>query len=109
VEQALRAIANTRRRTMLELVWDRERTATEIAALSGLSKPAASQHLRVLREAGLLAERRDGTRRLYRARAEGLLDLREFLDQFWDDRLEDLRREAEREERTKRDDRGSQN
>jgi DNA-binding transcriptional ArsR family regulator len=110
VQDALEAIADPRRRQILQLVRTRELPAGEIAAHFGdVTRPAISQHLRVLREAGLLAERRDGTRRLYRARAEGLLDLREFLDQFWDDRLEDLRREAEREERTKRDDRGSQN
>jgi DNA-binding transcriptional ArsR family regulator len=110
VQDALEAIADPRRRQILQLVRTRELPAGEIAAQFGdVTRPAISQHLRVLREAGLLAERRDGTRRLYRARAEGLLDLREFLDQFWDDRLEDLRREAEREERIKRDDRGSQN
>lgn len=110
MQDALEAIADPRRRQILQLVRTRELPAGEIAAHFGdVTRPAISQHLRVLREAGLLAERRDGTRRLYRARAEGLLDLREFLDQFWDDRLEDLRREAEREERTKRDDRGSQN
>jgi DNA-binding transcriptional ArsR family regulator len=110
VQDALEAIADPRRRRILQLVRISELPAGEIAAHFGdVTRPAISQHLRVLREAGLLAERRDGTRRLYRARAEGLLDLREFLDQFWDDRLEDLRREAEREERTKLDDRGSHN
>jgi DNA-binding transcriptional ArsR family regulator len=74
-----------------------------------VSRPAISQHLRVLREAALLSERRDGTRRLYRARPEGLGDLRDFLEQFWDERLETLRVEAEREERKKRRDRGSRN
>ena len=53
----------------------------------------------MLREAGLLAERREGTRRLYRARPEGFGDLREFVSQVWDDRLEVLRREAETEQR----------
>jgi DNA-binding transcriptional ArsR family regulator len=110
MQDALEAIADPRRRQILQLVRTRELPAGEIAAHFGdVTRPAISQHLRVLREAGLLAERRDGTRRLYRARAEGLMDLREFLDQFWDDRLEDLRREAEHEERNKRDDRGSQN
>jgi DNA-binding transcriptional ArsR family regulator len=110
MQNALEAIADPRRRRILQLVRTRELPAGEIAAHFGdVTRPAISQHLRVLREAGLLAERRDGTRRLYRARAEGLLDLREFLDQFWDERLEDLRREAEREERTKHDDRGAEN
>jgi DNA-binding transcriptional ArsR family regulator len=110
MQAALEAIADPRRRQILQLVRSTELPAGAIAAQFGdVTRPAISQHLRVLREAGLLTERRDGTRRLYRARAEGLLDLREFLDRLWDDRLEDLRREAEREERRKRDDRGSQN
>jgi DNA-binding transcriptional ArsR family regulator len=110
MQAAVEALADPRRRQILQLVRSTELSAGAIAAHFGdVTRPAISQHLRVLREAGLLAERRDGTRRLYRARAEGLLDLREFLDQFWDDRLEDLRREAEIEERKKRDDRGSEN
>jgi DNA-binding transcriptional ArsR family regulator len=60
MEQALRAIANPRRRAMLELGWEGERTAGEIAARSGLSAPAASQHLKVLREAGLVGVERRG-------------------------------------------------
>jgi DNA-binding transcriptional ArsR family regulator len=95
VEQALRAIANTRRRAMLELVWERERTATEIADLSGLSKPAASQHLRVLRDAGLVRVRADGNRRLYRSDPERMAELRAALDAFWGDRLARMREEVE--------------
>ena len=60
-----------------------------------VSRPAISQHLSVLRDAGLVEERREGTRRLYRARPEGLSGLREFLDRFWTDRLERLRLAAE--------------
>jgi DNA-binding transcriptional ArsR family regulator len=60
-----------------------------------------SQHLNVLKEAGLVTERRNGTRRLYRARPEGLADLKVFLEGFWDDRLDALKREAEKEERKK--------
>jgi DNA-binding transcriptional ArsR family regulator len=95
MEQALRAIANPRRRAMLELVWDRERGASEIAALSGLSKPAASQHLRVLREAGLVRVRVAGNRRLYRSDAVRLEELHAALDAFWGDRLGRLRAEVE--------------
>jgi DNA-binding transcriptional ArsR family regulator len=57
--------------------------------------------LTVLKEAGLVNERRNGTRRLYRARPQGLVELKEFLEEFWDERLEALKREAEREERRK--------
>jgi DNA-binding transcriptional ArsR family regulator len=95
MEQALRAIANPRRRAMLELVWDRERGASEIAALSGLSKPAASQHLRVLREAGLVRVRVAGNQRLYRSDAVRIEELRAALDAFWGDRLGRLRAEVE--------------
>jgi DNA-binding transcriptional ArsR family regulator len=95
VEQALRAIANPRRRAMLELVWDRERGAGEIAELSGLSKPAASQHLRVLREAGLVRVRVAGNQRLYRSDEVRLAELRAALDAFWGERLGRLRAEVE--------------
>ena len=95
MEQALRAIANPRRRAMLELVWDRERGASEIAELSGLTRPAASQHLKVLREAGLVHVRVAGNQRLYRSDAARLDELRGALDAFWGDRLERLRADAE--------------
>ena len=95
MEQALRAIANARRRAMLELVWERERTATEIADLSGLSKPAASQHLRVLRDAGLVRVRADGNRRLYRSDPARMAELRAALEAFWGDRLTRMRDEVE--------------
>ena len=63
--------------------------------------PAVSQHLAVLKEAGLVDERRNGTQRLYRARPEGLADVKAFVEDFWDPRLEALKREAEREEKRK--------
>jgi DNA-binding transcriptional ArsR family regulator len=99
VEAALKAIAGPRRRRILTLVRDQELSAGEIAAHFDVTRPAVSQHLNVLKEAGLVSERRNGTRRLYRARPEGLADLKEFLEGFWDERLEVLKREAEKEER----------
>jgi DNA-binding transcriptional ArsR family regulator len=103
MRDAIDAIADPRRREILRLVRDSELPAGTIAARFGdVTRPAISQHLRVLLRAGLLAERREGTRRLYRTRPEGFRDLREFLDLFWDDRLEALRHAAEHEER-KRD------
>ena len=99
METALKAISAPRRRRILVLVRDRELSAGEIAAHFDVSRPAVSQHLTVLREAGLVDERRNGTRRLYRARPEGLAELKAFLDGFWAERLEALKREAEREER----------
>lgn len=99
VESALKAIAEPRRRTILRLVRTDELSAGEIAAHFEISRPAVSQHLTVLKQAGLVGERRDGVRRLYRARSEGLSELKAFLEEFWDDRLEALKREAEHEER----------
>src|SRR5213592_3045623 len=100
--EALRAIAEPSRRRILTLVRDGELSAGEIAAQFDVTRQAVSQHLSVLKEAGLVSERRNGTRRLYRARPEGLLELRAFLEGFWDERLEALKREAESEE-TKND------
>lgn len=102
VQAALRAIAEPRRREILRLVRDEEMTAGGIASHFDVTRPAISQHLRVLHGAGLLTERRAGTRRLYRARAEGLQELRDFLAEFWDDRLQVLKHEAEAEERGRR-------
>ena len=95
----MRALAEPHRREILRLVSDRELPAGRIAEHFDVTGPAVSQHLRVLKEAGLLTERREGTRRLYRARAEGLAELKSFLESFWDDRLDALKRAAEREER----------
>jgi DNA-binding transcriptional ArsR family regulator len=98
VESALKAIAQPHRRQILWLVRDDELAAGEIASHFDLTRPAISQHLAVLKEAGLVHERRNGTRRLYRARPEGLVELKAFLDQFWTAKLEQLKAEAEREE-----------
>lgn len=100
----MKAIAAPRRRRILTLVRDEELSAGEIAAHFDVTRPAVSQHLNVLKEAGLVTERRNGTRRLYRARPEGLTGLKQFLDAFWDERLEALKREAEKEERKRGND-----
>jgi DNA-binding transcriptional ArsR family regulator len=99
IDQALQAIASPRRRVILDLVWDTELPAGEIADAAGLSKPATSQHLRVLRDAGLVEARVDGNRRLYRTHADRLAALRDALDEFWAERLDRLAREAEVEQR----------
>jgi DNA-binding transcriptional ArsR family regulator len=99
MDAALRAIAEPRRREILRLVRDGELTAGAIAGHFDVSRPAISQHLTVLREAGLIDERRDGTRRWYRARPEGTRELRVWLEAFWHDGLARLKAEAEREER----------
>jgi len=99
MEAAVKAIAAPRRRQILTLVREDELSAGEIAAHFDVTRPAVSQHLNVLKEAGLVSERRNGTRRLYRARPEGLAELKEFLEEFWDERLSALKREAEKEEK----------
>jgi DNA-binding transcriptional ArsR family regulator len=109
VQAALNALAEPRRREILELVRERELAAGDIAANFAVTRSAVSQHLGVLKHAGLLHERREGTKRLYRARPEGLGDLRAFLDEFWGQRLDALTREAEREERRRTRDRGRSN
>jgi DNA-binding transcriptional ArsR family regulator len=97
VQAALNAIAEPRRREILRLVRDQEMTAGRIASHFEVTRPAVSQHLRVLHGAGLVSVRRDGTRRIYRARPQGLAQLRTFLDEFWGDRLGALKREIEKE------------
>ena len=102
MEAALKAIAEPHRRRILTLVRDGELSAGEIAAHFDVTRPAISQHLNVLKEAGLVSERRNGTRRLYQARPQGLGELKAFLEGFWDERLDALKREAEHKEATKR-------
>jgi DNA-binding transcriptional ArsR family regulator len=99
VEAALRAIAEPRRRAILRLVWSAERSAGEIASHFEVSRPAISQHLRVLRTAGLVTERRDGARRLYRADLDAFARLRADLESFWNESLAALKLEVEAEGR----------
>ena len=89
-EAALRALADPRRRRMLELAWDHECSPSDLARSCQLSRPATSQHLRVLREAGLVSVRLEKNRRLYRVRADRLAELRAMLDGFWGGRLASL-------------------
>jgi DNA-binding transcriptional ArsR family regulator len=98
MDTVLDALAEPRRREILALVRDRELPAGQIAARFDVTRPAISQHLRVLRSAGLLVERRDGSRRLYRARPEATIELRGWLDAFWGDRLANLKLTIEEED-----------
>jgi DNA-binding transcriptional ArsR family regulator len=100
MQAAITAIAEPRRRQILALVGSNELSAGEIASHFDVTWPAISQHLTVLKNAGLVSERRAGTRRLYRARPEGLAELMTFLEGFWDTRLAALKREAEQEATT---------
>lgn len=102
MEAALKAIAEPRRRQILLLVREGEMTAGEIASHFEVTRPAISQHLTVLKEAGLVSERRDGTKRIYRLRPEGVEELRAFIEDMWTERLATLKDEAEREERRRR-------
>ena len=98
LDEALRALAEPRRRAILELVSNEELAAGEVAANFDITRTAISQHLTVLKDAGLLVERREGTRRLYRARPEGLDALRGLLEGMWTSSLDVARQivEAER-------------
>jgi DNA-binding transcriptional ArsR family regulator len=97
----LHALVEPRRRDILRLIQRAELSSGEIAAHFDVTRPAISQHLQVLATAGLVSVRRDGTRRLYQARPEGLGELRRFVEEFWDDRLERLKQAAEAEERSR--------
>ena len=92
----LRALADATRRQILALTWAEERTASDIAAHFAMSRPAISQHLKVLHETDLIALRRVGTRRYYRANPEALARLRAELGAFWEDGLSRLKQAAER-------------
>jgi DNA-binding transcriptional ArsR family regulator len=95
----LRALADPTRRTILRLVRDSELAAGEIARhFPAISRPAVSQHLRVLSDAGLVDVRPVGNRRLYRGRRDGFRDAAAFIDEMWSDGLARLKRAAEREE-----------
>lgn len=103
MDAVAKALAEPRRRAILTLlnrpdVPGSELTAGEIAANFDVSRPAISQHLRVLEDAELVAVRPEGTRRFYSARPETLNDLREWLDGFWSDGLARLKREVEQEQ-----------
>lgn len=94
----MRALAEPRRQAILQLVWDRALPAGEIAAHFDITRPAISQHLRVLKDADLISEHRRGTQRLYRARPETVAELRTFLDHFWAGRLNLLKAAVENEQ-----------
>ena len=94
-DAVLRALAEPRRRAILQLVAHGELAAGQIASAFEITRPAVSQHLTVLKNAGLLHERRDGTRRLYRARSEGLAGLRDVLEDIWASSLDVARRLVE--------------
>ena len=87
VETALPTIADPRRLDILRMIREKELAAGEIASRLDVTRPAISQHLRVLVDAGLVSVRKRGTRRAYRPRPEGLAELKAFLDDFWTEHL----------------------
>jgi DNA-binding transcriptional ArsR family regulator len=97
----LKALAEPRRVAILKLLAGGEMRAGEIADEFETTRPAISEHLRVLVEARLLVLRREGTRRIYALRKEAFVELHEFLDQLWDSRLARLKSAAERETRSR--------
>jgi DNA-binding transcriptional ArsR family regulator len=99
MQEAIDAIAHPGRRALLRLVLDRELPVGELAERIGVSQPAASQHLKVLRDAGLVRGRVDGRRRLYRVDLEGLERLRRELDAYWGPALAGLKEAAEAQDR----------
>lgn len=99
MDSKLRALADPTRRAILERTWEREVPAGRLAEGFAMSRPAVSQHLRVLREAGLVDVRKQGTRRLYTARRTGLEDVFQFFEQLWGRQLPVLKAMAEAEGR----------
>ena len=98
----LRALAEPQRVRLLRLVGDRELAAGDIAEHFDITAQAVSQHLRVLRDADMLNERRDGTRRLYSIRPEAIESVREFLEELWPSSLARLKEVVENDRRPKR-------
>jgi DNA-binding transcriptional ArsR family regulator len=95
VDAVLKALADRHRRQILRLVQQHEMPAGEIAAQFAMTQQAVSLHLSVLKQAGLVVDRRDGARRLYRFRPEALQPVRTVLDEFWPDALARLKRAVE--------------
>ena len=97
-----KAVADDSRRQVLQLLKDKERTPSEIATHFDFTLPALSTHLKVLRDAGLVSERKEGQNRYYSVNRKQLSEMMRFFDQFWDDRLKSLKEYVENKERRKR-------
>src|ERR671935_192155 len=99
---AMDALGDATRREIMERLRGGPRPVGEIAAELPISRPAVSQHLRVLKEAGLVTERKDVTRRLYRIDPNGVGAIRDYFDQFWTDALAAFKAAAEAEQKEER-------
>ena len=95
------ALADPTRRAIFERLREGPRAVGELARDLPVSRPAVSQHLRVLKEAGLVSERKNGTRRLYRIEPDAVAELRAYFDEFWSQALDAFKAAAENEERSK--------
>jgi DNA-binding transcriptional ArsR family regulator len=93
------ALGDPTRRAVFERLRRGPSSVGELAAELPVSRPAVSQHLRVLKEAGLVSERKNGTRRIYRIEPVGLAELREYVESFWDDALAAFAAAADAESR----------
>ena len=98
----MNALGDPTRRAIFERLAAAPMAVGELAGELPVSRPAVSQHLRVLKDAGLVRERAFGTRRVYRLDPDGVGALRSYFDRFWDQALADFKAEAERRERSKR-------
>jgi DNA-binding transcriptional ArsR family regulator len=98
---ALAVLADPTRRQVFERLRAGPRPVNRLAAGLPVSRPAVSQHLKVLKDAGLVEERSEGVRRIYSVRREGLMELRQWLDSFWGDALEAFKVEAETSNKAK--------
>lgn len=96
--RAIAALADPTRRSIFERLRNGPLAVGELAEQLPVSRPAVSQHLKVLKEAGLVSERRNGTRRLYRIEPRGVWALRAYFDQFWDEALDAFKDAVDREE-----------
>ena len=99
---AIQALGDPTRRSIFERLRAGPRAVGELARELPVSRPAVSQHLRVLKEAGLVTEQRNGTRRIYGVDAASVAELRDYFDGFWSDALESFKRAVEQEERRKK-------
>jgi DNA-binding transcriptional ArsR family regulator len=102
---ALAVLADPTRRQVFERLRRGPRPVNALAAGLPVSRPAVSQHLKVLKEAGLVEERSEGVRRIYSVRREGLIELRLWLDSFWDDAMDAFKLEAEKSHKAMKRDR----
>jgi DNA-binding transcriptional ArsR family regulator len=96
--QVMDALGDPTRRAVFDRLRSGPRSVGELAEGMPVSRPAVSQHLRVLKEAGLVAERRDGTKRIYELAPRGLVELRAYFEQFWSQALDAYKEAAERKE-----------